>query len=182
MSLRTLFKVAISLGLSVLTMSPAVAETAPASTPESKVSPFLSASVGYSNPNLSGFDDATSFGITAGVQFSGHFALEAGYVDLGEADGPTDNTLEADGFTTAARAIVPVCDTLALTFKAGLFFWDWELSTSQGRATNDGVDWTYGGGLDFKLSSNATLGLEFTRYEVDSVDINNTALVGRLRF
>jgi OOP family OmpA-OmpF porin len=143
------------------------------------------------DPGIDGIDvddSDTGFKVFGGYSFMKHFAVEGGYVDVGETSIETtvpfqsEVSAEADGFTVGAVGILPIGQKFDLFAKAGFFMWDSEATVSmQGfgteSASDDGSDPTYGLGFGWNLSERSRLRFEADRYEVEDLDID-TYLVG----
>lgn len=112
--------------------------------------------------------DDSGFGLFAGYQFSEHFALEAAYMDLGEAvatyrESGIDNSyvgsMRAGELSLLGR--LPLNDKLDLFAKVGTFHWDGE---NQGPVTRrSDSDWSpmAGVGAEYQLSSSWVARLEY---------------------
>ena len=75
--------------------------------------------------------DSTAYRLYGGYQFNEYFALEAGYLNLGSFDEQIQQggeivpiSADADGFTFAVRASVPLGQKFDLHGTVGSFFWD----------------------------------------------------------
>ena len=117
-----------------------------------------------------------------GYNFTRHFGLEAGYVDLGEVDGdftitaPAAGTgkldVEVTGYTISALARYPLYERFEMFGKVGGLFWD-----KDGRATfiappaaaavsadDDGMDVTIGVGMKYDFTEHIGVRAEWDRY------------------
>lgn len=83
-------------------------------------------------------DSDTSISLTLGYKINPNFAIEGGYIDLGEltvnaisngagllyAPGPVTVKIEADGFIFDAKGILPLNEKFSLYGKLGLLMGD----------------------------------------------------------
>lgn len=134
---------------------------------------YFGASVGSASIEQSGSDydfddfkfDENDFAwkIYGGYQFSGVFALEAGYVDLGS---PSDSLVSVDpyGLDVFAVAGIPV-GPARIFGKLGGIYWDSDVTYIRENISDDGLDFAAGVGLEFELGSFAIRG------EVEYFDI-----------
>jgi len=125
-------------------------------------------------------EEDTSWGVTAGYRFSRHIAVEAGYLDLGEAtakmvdsggsDLRGDLRFAARGETLAFVALFPFGERWDWYVKAGLLFQDvdFRLSGTQGgvpftlsSSSKTGAKLYSGGGVSYRFDTHwkASFGL-----------------------
>ncbi len=149
---------------------------------------YIGASVGLSDidTDISDFDDGTSIAVTGGYKFLENFALEASYINFGDAE---DNfvpvwTLEADGFNFAAVGIIPVNEQIELFAKVGMFMWDYSLNEAgYGEFfSDDGNDLSYGFGAAVNLTEQFGLLIEYQKFELDELDVSNISFGARFNF
>ena len=108
-------------------------------------------------------DTATKF--FAGYQFNRNLAVEAGYTDLGRArfTGPGGSIdFESTGFEVMAVGIAPLGPQAWLYGKAGIFFWD--LDVSFVGLSESGTELTYGFGVGFDFTRNFAARFEYQVY------------------
>src|SRR5690606_31942711 len=104
-----------------------------------------------------------------------NFALEAGYADLGklrpDAGGPA---LDADSLSLTAVGILPFTDRFSGYAKAGVQRWDLDRPVPglTGTTKDDGTDPVYGLGLQYRFNDLLALRGEYTRSEVEDVDVD----------
>lgn len=133
-------------------------------------------------------DTDTGFKVFGGYSFMKHFAVEGGYVDVGETTVETtvpfqsEVSAEANGFLVEAVGILPIGERFNVFAKYGFFMWDSEATFSQPGSpsvsgSDDGNDPTYGLGFGWNLSERSRLRFEADRYEVEDLDVD-TYLVG----
>lgn len=125
---------------------------------------------------VGGCDDKdTAWKISAGYQFNKNFGVELGYVDLGEftAAGtilgvPVTAKAEATGFEVLAVGTIPLAQQFSAYAKAGAFRWDVDTSATAAGVPvgvgDKGTDFTFGIGLKYDFTRNASARLEFQRY------------------
>jgi OmpA-OmpF porin, OOP family len=129
-------------------------------------------------PALSASDNPVAGGISFGYHLNPNFALEFGYLDLGQAQstvgdlpagsGNTQNQVDAGGLTLEAIGAIPLGDSVALFAKGGGFFYSVDSSVygpdfpqydSVSRSTYD-----LGVGASFALNEFASLRVGYTRF------------------
>ncbi len=143
---------------------------------------LFGAAIGTANidESIDGFRfdaDSTSYRLYGGYQFNEYFALEAGYLDLGgfneriqQGGNIVPVSADADGFTFAARAIIPLGEKFSLHGMVGSFFWD---GANQIAGVNDNVsdaNMFFGAGVGYSLTKNISLRGDAARYELDNVN------------
>jgi hypothetical protein len=143
---------------------------------------YLGASLGDANieidQGLAQVDsDDTGFKFIAGLRPLDWFAVEASYVNFGEAeDGPF--AAEADGISAFGVFFVPV-GPVDLFAKGGLISWDGrvEVDGFGDIFEEDGTDLAYGAGVQFRLLS---LGIraEYEVFDLDDVEDANLLSIG----
>jgi OmpA-OmpF porin, OOP family len=170
------------------------------------------AEVTYANTTVSNGatldGEDTSFKIFGGFNLHENFALEAAYVDFGEATVtmPTGGVLTVNGVSLVTvfgtGVITSTADTLAfsgvvkgdvgiaeLFAKVGMHMWDSELTSNfinLANSTSSGTDLFFGFGADFGIADNLALRLEYENYTFgfasgdDEIDI--LSFGGILRF
>lgn len=138
---------------------------------------YLGAGIGRSDIEVDsdavsgiGFNgDDTAWKLIAGIRPLDWLAVEASYVDLGK---PKDDgiKIDADAFTAFAVGLLPVgpVDVFA---KAGLINYDAKGSVSNvGEVVDDdGTEFAYGGGVQFRLLSLSIRG-EYEKFDVKDLD------------
>jgi hypothetical protein len=143
---------------------------------------YLGASLGDANIDIdAGFaqvdSDDTGFKFIAGLRPLDWFAVEASYVNFGEAEsGPL--AANADGISAFGVFFMPVgpVDVFA---KGGLISFDTSIEVDGvgDIYREDGTDLAYGVGVQFRLLS---LGIraEYEKFEIDDVDDANMLSIG----
>ncbi|WP_310281301.1 Ig-like domain-containing protein [Rheinheimera soli] len=155
------------------------------------------------NGTITGFDDNDgSFGINLGYQLHPVFALELGYLDLGEASSQiTAESLTpqqyhelvkavtpvlVDGFTVAGRFTLWQNEQWSLEVPLGLLFWDSEIESRMDntviRSKNDGTDFYLGVQLNYQLAAGWKLGLGYQQLNLEPNDVNSWLVSIRYQF
>lgn len=147
---------------------------------------YLGASVGQSgvsfDETIDGQDvdfdvDSTGFKAIAGWRFLDSLALEANYVDLGSGDdtiGGQKIETDVNGVSLSAVGFLPL-GPVDLFARIGAISWNADVTAENLglESSDDGVDLTYGGGVQFRVWS-LSLRAEYERYDIsdaDSVDM-----------
>ena len=133
--------------------------------------------------------DSTSYRFYGGYQFNEYFALEGGYLDLGEFDEQVQqgNTVvpisaDADGFTFAARASIPLGEKFALHATIGSFFWDGANQIAGVDSNVSDSNMFFGAAASFAVTTKVSLRAEATQFELDGVNSDVFALGFQLNF
>lgn len=129
-------------------------------------------------------DEDIGFQVYGGYQFTPYFGLEAGYTDFGDVDVTGGvGELDADAFSLVAVGTVPFTDRFSGYAKAGFNRWDADADVPGiGRVSDDGTDPTYGLGLQYRFTDNVALRGEYSRFEMDDVDVDLAQLQVRFDF
>ncbi|TAL07496.1 MAG: hypothetical protein EPO03_05085 [Porticoccaceae bacterium] len=119
-----------------------------------------------------------------GYRLNSHFALEAGWIDLGKFKaagissgtgdtwdaGPVSANVKVDGFDVAAVGIWPIGDRLELFGKVGGLYSKADYSVTNaglsGSNNEHNTDVLFGAGANYKLTQNAALRAEVRRFKV----------------
>jgi OOP family OmpA-OmpF porin len=124
---------------------------------------YVGGSIGQSkvkNGDFPGLDGTKASGkLYAGYDFSRNFALELGYVDLGDF-GFTGGSVRAKGMFLDAVGTFPITPQWAVLARAGAF--KGKLDT--GTASDTGNSWKAGLGVQYNLTQNASIRTEYERY------------------
>lgn len=127
-------------------------------------------------PGVSIDETDTTWAVSGGYMFHPSFGAEVGYRDLGEITltGPGGSAvLEVTGFMLGAVGRLPVGERFSIVPRFGLFLWDLEASATTGaRASDDGHDFYFGIGADFRINRQVHIGLHFARFDIDGDDID----------
>lgn len=130
-------------------------------------------------------DEDTAFSVFGGYQFHRNFALEAGYTDFGSLEPDVAGTdLELSSASLTAVGILPFTERFSGYAKAG--FQRWELDGAipglTGTAKDDGTDPVYGVGLQYRFNDLVALRGEYTRSEVEDLDVDAAQVQVRFDF
>ncbi|MEE4384234.1 MAG: outer membrane beta-barrel protein, partial [Pseudomonadales bacterium] len=162
---------------------------------------------GWTIRDVSVDDTDAAWRLGLGFEFTEHFSLEGGYVDLGDATSrygasvrPTEidailtDTFEVHpylgkGWTLGAAGRFPLgASPVSLVVRGGFFLWEADIevevvSGGSGRVdgSENGTDGYYGAGLEFRLQPQVRVTLDWDRYRLDDwVDVPTLGL--RLSF
>ena len=129
-------------------------------------------------------DEDVGFQVFGGYQFTPYFGLEGAYTNFGEVDVTGGvGELDADSFSLVAVGTIPFTDRFSGYAKAGFHRWDADLDLPDfGRADDDGTEPTYGLGLQYRFTDTVALRGEYSRFEMDDVDVDLAQLQVRFDF
>lgn len=139
-------------------------------------------------PGVSVDEEDVFFSIGGGYNFNKMFAVEAGYIDLGEVEASVPGytaTVSTDGFYFGPRLTVELSPQVEAYGRLGMLAWDAEYNDSDGFSfSEDGTDIYFGIGAAFKVSNQVSLGADWTRYtlESDGDDTDVDAFGAKLKF
>ncbi|MBU2393785.1 MAG: tandem-95 repeat protein [Gammaproteobacteria bacterium] len=152
---------------------------------------------------ITGFDDSDgSFGVNLGYQLHPAFALELGYLDLGEASSQiTAESLTPQQYHELVKAVTPVLvdgvtvggrftlwqnEQWAVEVPLGLMFWKSDIESRMDdsviRSDSDGVDLMLGVQLNYQLTEKWTLGVGFQQFSLKPNDVNSWLVSLRTSF
>jgi len=122
------------------------------------------------NKDLNNDKDNGAWKAFVGYDFNKVFALEAGYVDLGETSaGPI--RAESKGPEIVGIVSFPLTDNFGLFAKGGVHRLEVKRTTlGVFSSTDRETDATYGAGLKFGFNKNVSLRGEWERFEMDNND------------
>lgn len=116
-------------------------------------------------------DSDTGFRVLGGYQFTPHVAAEVAYTDLGElsASGPGGTaSVEVSAFEVVAVATMPVAERFSLYGKAGVYRGEVDVRIDTvlltDSASESNTDLTFGAGVRFDFTQQASLRVEWQRY------------------
>ncbi len=145
------------------------------------IGPYLNFSLGQTgvDPDISDFDEDTSYSLGFGFSFNRNFALEVSYIDFGDLkdDIPPVWTLSGDAVTACVIGKIPLNPVAAVYGKLGFAAWDAELKEA-GFGTffkDDGTDLTIGLGLLLHATDNVSAFVQYQMYEFDDLDVDNVS-------
>lgn len=147
---------------------------------------YAGAGVGQSFVDEGAYDDEdTAFSAFGGYQFHRNFALEAGYTDFGKIKpAGTGPDLEAQSVSLTAVGILPFTEKFSGYAKAGFQRWDLDKAIPglTGSLDDSGTDPVYGAGLQYRFNDTVALRAEYTRSELEDIDLDNAQLQVRFDF
>jgi len=132
---------------------------------QSKVNDFCDEFTGVSCD-----DSDTALKVFGGAKLNKNFALEASYIDLGEAivtDDIDTFTAEVTGLNLSAVGIIPASDSVDIFGKVGLLLWDLKLALSgtfNDSISEDGTDISFGFGANFNVNETFAIRAEFEKF------------------
>ncbi|NLA68349.1 MAG: outer membrane beta-barrel protein [Gammaproteobacteria bacterium] len=129
-------------------------------------------------------DEDTGYQVFGGYQFNDYFGLEAAWTDFGDVKLTGGvSKLEADTLSLTAVGTLPFTDNFSAYAKAGFHSWDADVRAPEvGRASTDGTDPTYGLGLQYRFNDAFALRGEYSRFEMDDVDVDLAQIQVRFDF
>ncbi|MDH7451946.1 outer membrane beta-barrel protein [Luteimonas composti] len=130
-------------------------------------------------------DEDTAFSVFGGYQFHRNFALEAGYTDFGKLEPRGEGSnLELASASLTAVGILPFTEKFSGYAKAGFQRWDLDRAIPglTGTAKDDGTDPVYGLGLQYRFNDLVALRGEYTRSEVEDLDVDAAQVQVRFDF
>lgn len=116
-------------------------------------------------------DEDTSWKIFGGWEMNPNIAFEAGWVDFGEITGSVGGSAvsaEVDGWTLAAKGILPINEQFDVFGKFGAIMWDVEGSGAASGISDDGTDLMYGLGAQYMLTNQFGIVGEWEWFDIDS--------------
>jgi OOP family OmpA-OmpF porin len=130
-------------------------------------------------------DSDTGLRLFVGAALNPNFSVELGHVDLGEATtsaqsdgccfyapGPVRHGASADGLDLSGVGRIPISEAAGVFIRAGMFKWDVQerISDSTGGASgsDDGTDFFYALGGEFRVGAQVGLRAEYAFYTVDA--------------
>ena len=134
--------------------------------------------------------DTNAYRLFAGFQLSDSFGIETGYLNFGEFSETVDlggllsrTDISGDGWTLGGTLGLPLSGNLSLFGKAGVFFWDADITVDGFSIDTLGDDNPYyGGGLKLDLGDNFSMTGDWTVYEFDVLETDVISLGFNYRF
>lgn len=137
---------------------------------------YAGAGAGQSFVDEGAYDDEdVAFSAFGGYQFNRYFGLEAGYADLGKLEPEsTGTTLEAGSAYFTAVGTLPFTAKFSGYAKAGMQRWDLDEAVPGLTGTGDdsGTDPVYGVGLQYRFNDNVALRGDYSRFEIQDLDVD----------
>lgn len=99
-----------------------------------------------------------------------NIAFEAAWVDLGEVSGSVGGatvSAEVDGWTLAAKGILPLNEQFSVFGKLGMIRWDVEGGGAASGIDDDGTDLMYGIGAQYMFTDRVGIVGEWEWYDID---------------
>ena len=128
-------------------------------------------------------EEETGFQVYGGYQLHPNWGFELGYTDFGKAKYGGVASLEADTVSLVAVGTLPFTDKFSGYAKAGVHSWDADAWAADiGRFSDDGTDPTYGLGLQYRFTDTFALRGEYSRFEMDDVDVDLAQVQVRFDF
>jgi OmpA-OmpF porin, OOP family len=116
-------------------------------------------------------DKDTSWKIFGGWEMNSNIAFEAAWVDFGEISGSVDGSAvsaEADGWTLAAKGILPLNEQFGVFGKFGMIMWDFKGGGAASGINDDGTDLMYGLGAQYMFTDQLGVVGEWEWYDIDN--------------
>lgn len=147
---------------------------------------YAGAGAGQSFVDEGAYDDEdAAFSAFGGYQFNRWFGLEAGYTDFGKLEpGATGQALEPSAVSLVAIGTLPFTDRFSGYLKAGVQRWDLDtaIPALTGTADDNGTDPTYGVGLQYRFNDAFALRGEYSRFEIEDLDLDLAQIQARFDF
>ena len=175
------------LATALATPALAGAQGAAATAPDARG--YLGGGIGYFRLNDDDFldeddelkDNRWAWRVFGGIEANRVFSLEVGYTDFGKTE-DGDATMEADGWTIAGMAALPITPVFAPYARVGQLFWDRDREMGPFSRSDSGNDMFYGVGARFTLSHHLDLRLEYDRMDIDDTDLDMGSVNLQYRF
>ena len=136
--------------------------------------PYIGGHYGRFSLDSETFDEDNDFyDVVIGGLITPYFGIEGGYSDFGKLEG---DFAEADltGYSIAGLIRLPIGDSFGIYAKGGQFWWRSDINVEvlgQRYATDiKGDEPFYGVGMDFFVTDNFAIDVEYLRYKVDLED------------
>jgi OOP family OmpA-OmpF porin len=156
---------------------------------------YMGGAVGQSRLKVSSseFDGSatlkeTGFKVFGGYQLNPYFSLEAGYYNPGkfsESGGGANLTLDVDVLQVSAIGTFPIAGGVEGFGRIGVSRWDADLTGSLDGETetleDSSTDFTFGIGIQARLTDNLTIGAQVEQTEVEQ-DVEDVDVDWELRF
>lgn len=128
-------------------------------------------------------EEDTGFQVFGGYQMHPNWGVELAYTDFGKVERRGVGALEADTVSLVAVGTLPFTEKFSGYAKAGFHTWDVDARAyGIGSASEDGTDPTYGLGLQYRFTDTVALRGEYSRFEMDDVDVDLAQVQVRFDF
>ncbi|MGD9390932.1 MAG: outer membrane beta-barrel protein [Thioalkalispiraceae bacterium] len=147
-------------------------------------------------------DSDNGVSVFIGNRIDNNLAVEFGYIDLGKTTfsgvssggviwnpGAVSGSMEFSGLQLAGIAFAPISNIMEVYLKAGIFFWDADVSISNtvfgsGSGSEDDNDLFYGIGFQYNFLNGAGIRLGWESYGDFDLEMDTDALIvsGIFRF
>jgi hypothetical protein len=139
---------------------------------------------GGASAGSSSFNDGSgsSYTVHAGTGILPFIGLEAGLTRSGEMDTANNESTEV---TTMYVAVKPSIDIgpLQIYAKAGIHGWEETVKNDTlGESKDDGVDITYGAGVEYFVGGPVSFGASYQTYNLGGKELSNVTLNATMHF
>lgn len=143
---------------------------------------YIGGSIGrvdYGLEEASSFDTSMGFELIVGNRVNRNLAIEASYIDFGEADDGIPPVWRVDMESLAFGALLnaPVAESLDMFVKFGVHIWDAEVAEDGFGviAKDDGNDLFVGFGAAVKVDRNISIGARYNLYQYEIAPFDDEA-------
>jgi OOP family OmpA-OmpF porin/outer membrane immunogenic protein len=150
---------------------------------------FVSGDVGRAMPDENDLASGNSYGVNGGYRWqvapSLKLGVEGGYAVLGNFDTTgfySGGTVKLKGWTLGANLHYNLTPNWYLSARAGGYFADLTGSSSYGSYSQHGNGGYGGVGFGYDFSSQTSIGMEYSRYDVAGGRANRLGVNGEVRF
>jgi len=129
-------------------------------------------------------DEDTSWKIFGGWELNPNIAFEAAYVDFGEVSGSIGGSAvsaEVDGWSLAAKGMLPLNEQFGVFGKLGMIKWDVEGGGAASGIDDDGTDLMYGIGAQYMFTDQFGIVGEWEWYDMDD-DVDLFSIGALIKF
>ena len=115
-------------------------------------------------------DEDTGWKIFGGWELNPNIAFEAAYVDFGEISGSIGGSsvsAEVDGWSLAAKGMLPLNEQFGVFGKFGMIMWDVEGCGADSVFEDDGTELIFGLGAQYMFTDHFGIVGEWDWYDID---------------
>ena len=124
--------------------------------------------------------DVNTMSFFVGMDLNETFAIEGLYADHGKSTlTGTTQSVKLSAMGIAGKAGADLTDNFRAFVKVGYHSWESELSDG---TKDDGTDYLYGIGVEYKLSASTAIVTGFDRFKVEKSTVNDTSIGIKYRF